>query len=257
LRAPLPLGQRAILLVSLALLSALAWLRLFYLDRSMSGMSMDGMTMEEMGPGRGGTTPTDLLLTFAMWMVMMIAMMLPSAAPVVLLFAEGRSRERGRPMVDTTVALFVLGYLLVWAGFSLAAALTQGALRSAALLSPELTLTGRLGVVILVAAGLYQLSPLKAACLRHCQSPLGYLWSHWREGRLGALFMGARHGWYCLGCCWLLMALLFVTGVMNLAWVAALAGFVLVEKYLAVGRWFSWAGGIALIAAAIALALRQ
>ena len=175
-------------------------------------------------------TVTDVALTGVMWTVMMVAMMTPSAAPVILLFA-GAQRARRAARSPIVTAVFGAGYLLVWTAFSAAAAAGQWALHQAAMLSPSMSTSSTwLGGGILVAAGIYQLTPTKRACLTHCQSPLGFLMSHWREGTAGALQMGLSHGLYCVGCCWALMCVLFVVGVMNLAWVGALTVFVLLEK---------------------------
>ena len=181
---------------------------------------------------------------------MMMAMMLPSATPMILLVAgvERQRRDRGHPAVPT--AMFAAGYLLVWTGFSLAAALAQWGLHNAALLSPMLASTSpALGGLLLVGAGVYQWLPLKSACLGHCRSPLPFLGVHWREGSAGALAMGVRHGLYCLGCCWALMGLLFVAGVMNLLWVAAIAALVLVENVAAAGPWHGRGAGLVMIGA--------
>jgi len=159
-------------------------------------------------------TPAYAVLIFAMWWVMMVAMMLPSAAPMLLLFARVNRKDKsaGAPLVPT--ALFAAGYLLGWAGFCAVAAALQWGLESARLLSPMLATTNRwLGAGILIAAGLSQFTPLKAMCLRHCRTPLGFLLGNWRSGRLGALRMGLEHGAFCLGCCWFLMALLFFGGL--------------------------------------------
>jgi len=190
-----------------------------------------------------------------MWLVMMIAMMLPSAAPMLLLFA-GTQRRTASGHSSTLVA-FAAGYLLVWGGFSVAAAALQALLQQRMLLSSDLAMTSAwLGAAVLGLAGVYQLTPLKDACLLRCQSPLGFLLGRWRDGVRGALVMGVRHGAFCLGCCWALMALLFVGGVMNLAWVAALAVFVLAEKAVARGAWLSRVSGVALIAWAVWLVAR-
>ncbi len=188
-------------------------------------MAEMGMTMDM------PWTTADVLLAFAMWAVMMVGMMTPSAAPVVLLFAAHAPRHRRTNGMPGLVFAFVAGYLLVWVLFSAAAALAQWALHQAALLSPMMTASSAwLGAAILIAAGVYQLTPFKGTCLTHCRSPLGFLMSHWREGTAGALRMGIAHGTYCLGCCWALMCVLFVVGVMNLMWVIAIAIFVLIEK---------------------------
>jgi predicted metal-binding membrane protein len=173
----------------------------------------------------------DFLSMFLMWAIMMVAMMVPSAAPMMLLFAtvNRRRQEQERPYVPT--AIFLSGYLLVWIGFSVLATLVQWRLHEAALLSSIVVRTSpMLGGVLLLAAGIFQWTPLKYTCLMHCRSPLSFLMTDWREGYRGALTMGVKHGSYCTGCCWFLMALLFVAGVMNLLWVTTITAFILVEK---------------------------
>ena len=183
-----------------------------------------------------------------MWALMMAAMMLPSAAPMVLLHAR-ISGERDSPQALSANASFVLGYVAVWALFSVGATLLQWGLSEAALLSPMMQATSRtLAAGLLIAAGLYQWTPLKQSCLTRCRSPLEFVMSHWRAGRRGAFVMGTQHGAYCVGCCWVLMLLLFVGGVMNLAWIAALAAFVLVEKLAPGGHWAGRVAGLALVA---------
>ena len=165
-------------------------------------------------------------LTFAMWAVMMVGMMLPSATPMILTLSALRRRKAEAAARFPPAFLFAFGYLLTWSGFSLLATLLQWTLDQLAQLSPMLTTTNAtLGGALFLLAGLYQLTPLKQACLRHCRSPFAFLFNRWRDGWSGALRMGLAHGAYCLGCCWLLMALLFVVGVMNLLWVAAIALF--------------------------------
>jgi predicted metal-binding membrane protein len=176
-------------------------------------------------------------------------MMLPSAAPMTLTFAtvNRRRRELGTPWVPTTV--FVAGYLLAWGAFSLAATAAQLGLEHAALMAPMMGLASPLvGGLVFVAAGLYQLTPLKHACLRRCRSPLAFVLEHWRDGTAGALRMGVEHGAWCLGCCAFLMALLFVGSVMNLWWAAAIAAWVLVEKVLPRGQALARIAGVAAIA---------
>jgi predicted metal-binding membrane protein len=159
-------------------------------------------------------------------------------------------RGRGAERWPLVVLAFGAGYLLVWTGFSAGAALAQWGLHRAAMLSPMMTTSSpRLGAAILIAAGVYQLTPFKGACLTHCRSPLGFLMSHWRGGTAGALRMGIEHGTYCLGCCWALMCVLFVVGVINLLWVAAMAIFVRVEKIAPAGTLVARVGGAAMIAA--------
>jgi len=229
--------QRLLVSSGLAVIIALAWAYMFYLAGEMKSPEM-GM---EMGPPHmhvwGGV---DFMLMFIMWTVMMVAMMTPSAAPMILLFAKvnQQRRQRQKPFLGT--GIFLLGYLLVWTGFSAVVTLAQWGLHSSALLSPMMVSTSPvLAGTLLIAAGIFQFTPLKNACLVHCQSPLGFFMTKWREGIKGALIMGIRHGSYCLGCCWLLMLLLFVAGVMNLVWVAIITAVVLVEKIAPVGHWVS------------------
>ncbi len=241
--------DRTVTLAGLTALVALAWIYLLRLSRE--AVSMAEMGMAHLGPW----TPADAALAAGMWSVMMVAMMLPSAAPMILVFVTvnlRRGLDANAPYVST--GLFTLGYLLVWGVFSVGATAAQwGSQRAAVLAEATLALTPLAGAAVLVAAGLWQLTPLKYACLARCQSPIGFLLAEWRQGRRGALVMGLRHGLYCLGCCWALMALLFVGGVMNLAWVAAIATFVLVEKTVPAGRVVGWLSGGALIAGGVVM----
>ncbi len=215
---------------------------------------MKQMDMEMAMPRMQSWGPLDLVLLFVMWAVMMVAMMVPSAAPLILLFAAVNRRrcQETDPVVPT--AVFVLGYLVAWTGYSILATLAQWGLHSGALLSPMMASASPvLGGLILVAAGIFQWTPLKHACLKHCRSPIGFLTAEWREGNAGALRMGLHHGAYCVGCCWLLMALLFVVGVMNVAWIAVLSVFVLLEKIVPRGVVLSRATGIVLIVWGVAV----
>jgi predicted metal-binding membrane protein len=223
----------------------------------MSAALQDSQTMAEMGMSMDMPwTVTDAAYTFVMWAVMMLAMMTPSAAPVILLFAGMQRRQSGQRL-PVILPIFVAGYLLVWSGFSAAAAAAQWALHQAAMLSPAMkTASPWMGGAILIAAGIYQLTPSKRACLAHCQSPLGFLMSHWRNGTAGALRMGIAHGAYCVGCCWALMSVLFVVGVMNLAWVAALSVFVLVEKVGPAGQFVARVAGAGMVVAGILMWVR-
>lgn len=182
------------------------------------------------------TTEYFMLMLF-MWVVMMAAMMLPGAAPMILLFSalSRRSAERGQPATFTGV--FAAGYALVWSGFSLIATWLQMQLDSFGLLDTAMA-SGDvpLGAALLMAAGIYQMSPLKYACLRHCRTPIDYFARHWRKGTGGALRMGLEHGTYCLGCCWVMMGLLFYAGVMNLYWIIGIALYVLIEKLAPAGH---------------------
>ena len=189
----------------------------------------------------------DVVFTFTMWAVMMVGMMSATAAPVLLLFARSRVR-RADGAVPVPVLTFAVGYFAVWVGFSGLATVAQWALHDAALLSPAMAVASpRVAAALLIAAGVYQLTPLKRACLRHCQSPMNFLMSHWRDGVSGAFQMALRHGMYCLGCCWALMCVLFAVGVMNLAWVAVLTAFILLERLASGGERVSQLGGLALI----------
>jgi predicted metal-binding membrane protein len=189
------------------------------------------------------------LVVLVMWSMMMVAMMLPSVAPITLLL-ETVARKRAAAESGTAMrpVFFVLGYLTAWFGFSAAATALQWALDSAGLLSETMALGNAvLAGVILVAIGAYQWTPLKQACLHHCRSPLEFLMLHWREGAWGSAESGLRYGLYCLGCCWMLMGLLFVGGIMNLFWIAALALLVLLEKVLPWGRRVSRITGAILV----------
>jgi predicted metal-binding membrane protein len=233
--------DRALVLAGLVGLTVIAWAYVVRLAERMGAMRAMTMPVEQ----AWGTA--DLAALFAMWAVMMVAMMLPSASPLILLFAAvGRTRRlRGSQAVPT--GFFVLGYLALWSGFSALAASIQLALHNHALLSPTMSAASpSLAGIMLLAAGLYQWTPLKRICLAHCRSPLGFLTTEWREGVDGALRMGLKHGVYCVGCCWILMCLLFVAGVMNLLWVATIAAFVLVEKLAPAGGLVGRIGGIAL-----------
>ena len=229
--ADLPRRDRVLISACILIVTALAWVYLLHLDRRMSSSMEHDKRMTEMGmPMDMPWTAADVFTTLAMWVVMMVGMMAGTAAPMLLLFAAAQS-ERARRGVPRAVVMFGAGYAIVWVGFSACATLAQWALHHAAMLSPAMAASSPyLAGVILIAAGAYQLTPWKRACLTHCRSPLGFLMTNWRGGRLGALRMGLGHGAYCLGCCWALMCVLFVVGVMNLVWVAALTGFVLFEK---------------------------
>lgn len=192
-----------------------------------------------------------LLLLWAMWAVMMTAMMLPSAAPLVLLYAGGL-RARAVPDAGRQIYAMGAGYVLVWALFSVGATVLQRALSSALVLTPMMEpATPAVAAAVLAIAGLYQLTPLKLRCLRVCRSPLSYLLQHWRSGAAGAFRLGLNHGLYCLGCCWALMLLLFAGGVMNLVVIVALTVWVLFEKFAPFGEQTARASGIALLALAV------
>jgi len=227
--------DRLVVVIALVAVIAGSWSYL------LAGAGMQNMTPAVWTPGYA-------VLMFFMWWVMMMAMMLPSAAPMILLFAtvNRKQREAGYPHVGTSI--FAVGYLCAWAGFSVVAVILQWVFDRAGILSPMLVGTDVIfGGVLLLAAGAYQLTPIKHACLRHCRSPLAFLSNHWRRGTGGALRMGFVHGAFCVGCCWFLMGLLFFGGVMNLYWIAGLALFVLFEKTVPAGHWLGYVAGVVLL----------
>jgi len=237
--------DRTVVAVSLVAITALAWTYLLYLASRMGGMELSAdMALPQMD----AWGPVELLLTFVMWSVMMVAMMIPSAVPLILLFTKINQTRREREDSTLPTATFVSGYLLVWTVLSALATLMQWGLHDAGLLSPMMRSSSSLvSGTLLIAAGVYQWTPWKRACLIHCRSPLHFIMSEWRSGALGALRMGSRHGVYCVGCCWALMAVLFVAGIMNLLWVAAVAAFVLAEKLVPSGELIGRSAGIVLI----------
>jgi predicted metal-binding membrane protein len=237
--------DRVIVIFGIAGLSLLAWAYMFYLAWGMKNV---GVGMELAMPHIQSWGAIDFLLTFVMWMVMMVAMMVPSSAPMIIMFAtiNRKRREQKGPFVSTGV--FLLGYLLAWGWYSVLATLGQWGLKSAALLSPTMVSTSPIfGGALLLAAGVFQFTPLKHACLTRCRSPLGFLMTEWRDGTRGAFIMGLRSGNYCVVCCWALMSLMFVAGVMSLLWMAIIAAFVLVEKVAPGGQWVSRISGLLLI----------
>jgi predicted metal-binding membrane protein len=239
--------DRLVVAAALAALTVAAWLYLLYMA---APMAMPEMAMAM--PAMHSWSWVELGALVVMWTVMMVAMMVPSAAPMIVMFAtiNRRRREQHGPFVPT--AVFLAGYLVVWTGFSVLAALAQWVLHAAALMSTMMVTTSPLlGGLLLVAAGVFQWTRLKAVCLVHCRSPLSFIVTSWREGRGGAFRMGLHHGLYCLGCCWLLMALLFVAGVMNLLWIAAIASFVLLEKIVPRGELVGRVAGIVLVVAGL------
>jgi predicted metal-binding membrane protein len=238
--------DRLVVAAGLGALSLLAWIAVARMAATSAG-DMSTMAMPVVA-GTGEAKGLGLAWLIGMWSIMMVAMMLPSAAPMILLFAgvTRRRRQEGRSAVPA--AVFTLGYLLVWTAYAAIAGTAQWELNRRALLSPAMaSVSPLLAGGLLIAAGVYQWLPLKAGCLTHCRSPLGFFSHEWREGLGGALLMGVRHGTYCVGCCWLLMALLFVAGVMNLLWVAVLAGFVLLEKLVRGGPFLGRIAGAALV----------
>ncbi|MDA1101526.1 MAG: DUF2182 domain-containing protein [Proteobacteria bacterium] len=256
--------DRALVVIALAALTVLSWIYLAVvaMDMAQGDMSLGGIGKMTPSPIGAMTatmvqwSPTTFALMLVMWWVMMVGMMVPSAAPMILLFATVTRKQAAGENPGRRIALFTTAYLLIWGGFSLLAALAQWALTEAALLSPMMVGTSRfLTVGLLLACGAYQLSPLKQACLVKCRSPLSFLMTRWQGGDLGALKMGLSHGAYCVGCCWLLMPLLFVGGVMNLFWIALIAMLVLGEKIVPRGDLFGRLGGMAMLLLAACMML--
>jgi predicted metal-binding membrane protein len=250
--------DRLVVAGALGVVVALAWGYVLWLaaDMDMGGMDMSGFRMIPSGTGlmAPATAPWKAIefgFVFAMWAVMMVGMMVPSAAPMILMYARvGRhGKTVGKPLAAT--GWFAAGYVLAWTGFSLAATVVQWAIERAALLDSHMETESKiLGGAVLIAAGIYQWSPLKDVCLVQCQTPLQFLMRHggFRSDVPGCLLLGLRHGAYCVGCCWALMALLFVAGVMNVLWIALLSMLVLLEKWTPFGRWVARLAGVVCVA---------
>jgi predicted metal-binding membrane protein len=248
--------DRALVGAALVATIIVAWLYLFHLSRAMPGMNMADMPGMAMSHEHVWGV-VDVVLLFVMWTVMMIAMMVPAAAPMVLTFVMVQRKRRERDWAAVPTAVFLLGYAVVWTGYAAAAALAQWRLHEADLLSGAMTSSSAwLGGVLFLVAGVFQWTPLKQACLSKCRSPLSFVMTEWRDGPAGAFVMGVRHGAYCVACCWALMALLFVAGVMNLLWVAGLAVFVLAERVLPGGPAASRGVGALLVATGIGILVR-
>jgi predicted metal-binding membrane protein len=245
--------DRQVVAAALIAVIAMAWL--WILLGAGTGMSAMDMILGSSAGGMAGMMGPAVWtlgyagVMFTMWWVMMAAMMLPSAAPILLLFARINRKEKsaGRPFIPT--GIFAAGYLVAWGGFSAFATGLQWALERLGLLSPMMATTSYwLGGAILLAAGVWQLTPIKGMCLRHCRSPMGFLVQSWRRGRGGAFRMGLEHGSFCLGCCWFLMGLLFFGGIMNLFWIMGLAAFILLEKTVPMGSWIGRIVGVGVAA---------
>jgi predicted metal-binding membrane protein len=243
--------DRAIVLASLAGITLLAWIYLAKMAGDMAAMGAM-MDMPDMADMPIPSPMEQFVLVATMWAVMMVGMMLPGAAPMILLFTMVQRKQGAYPVSMSST--FGAGYLLVWGGFAVAAAALQLLLAYAALLSSSLAFASPLlaGGAFLVAA-LYEFSPLKDRCLAHCRSPLAFIIQHWRPHFRGALRMGAVHGAYCVGCCWVMMLLLLAVGVMNLLWVAVLSALVLLQKVLPGGSLVRQATGAVMAAVGLAL----
>ena len=240
------------ILASMGGICLLCWLYLWRMAADMDAMML---AMPDMPVPEWDTAYAALM--FLMWAIMMIGMMLPSVTPTVLVYAgmHRKARQRGHPIAPT--ACFISGYLLMWIAFSALATALQWLLDEKALLSPMMrSNNGDFAAGLLIIIGLYQCLPLKESCLRHCRSPIEFISEHWRKGYAGALIMGIHHGLYCVGCCWLLMGLLFFGGVMNLLWIGGITLFVLLEKILPMGLFAARTLGLMLVAGGVLILLR-
>lgn len=238
--------DRLLLIGALIVLCGLSWYYIIYLYRQMYPMNMDAFLFAM--PMSAKWTLVDFALLFLMWFVMMIAMMIPSVAPLILIFSmvNRKKKQEHNPFVSSHYLL--AGYLIIWAIFSLLATVLQWLFQNLNWLNPDMVVTDKtVGGIILIVAGIFQFTPLKRQCLKHCQTPVSFIHTHWKEGRSGALKMGIKNGMYCLGCCWVLMLVLFVSGIMNLLWIVMISLFVLIEKLLPRFPWVSWLAGAALI----------
>lgn len=243
----------------LGCLLALAWAYLFWISAAMSmgGMNMSGFRMIPAGfawmaPAAMPWSALELALVFLMWTVMMIGMMTPSATPMLLIYARVARQAVAQNKPFAATAWFAAGYVLAWIAFSLIATALQWWLDRAALLNPAMAVVNaRVGAAVLIAAGIYQWTSIKGACLQYCRSPLAFIQRHggFRPDALGALQVGTRHGIYCVGCCWTIMLLLFIGGVMNVIWIAGIAGLVLLEKLAPFGRGLARVAGAGLVVA--------
>lgn len=258
-------SERAAILTAIVGVTGLAWVYLVVMALGMGEMGemseMAGMEGTGGAEGAGAAemlrmrpwTAVDFVLMLVMWVVMMVGMMLPTATPMALVYAQVARKAARQGDVLAPTGVFVSGYLGAWSAFSVAATVAQWGLDRAALLSPMMvSRSPALGAGLLIAAGIYQLTPFKNVCLEHCRNPALFFAENWRPGTGGALRMGWVHGLFCLGCCWVLMGLLFVGGVMNLLWIAAITLFVLLEKVIPRGVLGGRAAGLAMIALGVA-----
>lgn len=246
--AQLPSRERFVVWGGILAVTAIAWLVLARMPAPASRMNpgaMGGM-ISPMDAGAAVWSLRDAWLIFAMWTVMMAAMMIPSASPMIEMYARiarGSGAERA-----AHASFFALGYLIAWTGFSAAITVVQFALERSRIIAGPMRMQPLAGGLLLVAAGIYQFTPLKQACLTQCRSPLGFFMTQWRSAARGAFAMGLNHGVFCVGCCWMLMAFMFVGGVMNLVWAVALTIFVLLEKAT------PWGGAVARVCGAVMVA---
>jgi predicted metal-binding membrane protein len=250
----LPRRNRIILAGVLLLIAALAWA--FTVRQAIVMDDMEAAMWRDMNMSMNGMAPSwnaiDAVMLFVMWSAMMAAMMIPGASPMITAFATINHRRQARAVPYVPTGAFLLGYLIVWAGFSVIATALQWLLQTLGLLTTMMQSSSYYwSAALFGAAGLYQLSPLKEMCLAHCRSPDVFVLTEWRDGELGAVIMGLRHGLFCMGCCAALMLLLFAVAVMDLRWVVALTVLVTSEKLLPGAK--IWRLAIAALLMAIAL----
>ncbi len=230
--ASLSQQDKKIVVSGLFTVAAIGWLYMFYMAWAMGNMHLIDMWM----PPHGGVRPWtvwDYFMLFLMWLTMMLAMMTPTAAPMVLMFATVNKQKKLKQQPYAPTFIFLAGYLVAWAIFSIVASAIQWPLHESGLLNPMMNSRSYLmSGGILIVAGLYQWTPMKDVCLHQCRTPLGFLMTAWKDGKIGAFKMGLHHGLFCVGCCWALMAVLFAVGVMNILWVILITIFVLLEKIL-------------------------
>src|SRR5262245_54239428 len=243
--------ERLLPAMTLGAVVAACWGYLGYVDWAMRNMDVSGMAMPSAGPW----APADFALVAAMWLAMMVAMMIPAALPALRAHRQVLHTRSPFERGSAPSTLFLGGYVSMWATFSVAMTMLQWRLHEALVVTPAMTVRPALGAALLVAAGLYQWTPLKDACLKGCSAPVVFLVQNWRSGRAGAFWMGVTHGAHCVGCCWLLMTLMFVYGGMNLTWIVAITAIVLAEKAISPSRWYTRAIGVGLIAWGFATAL--
>lgn len=246
-RVGLPPMDRWVIGLGLVVVCALAWIFMAWQAATMADMSaMHGMQSATQW------RLADLGMIYLMWVVMMIAMMVPAASPMITAFATINRRRRDAGSAHVGTAVFLLGYLIAWSLFSVAATGLHWAFESVGWLTPMMeSASPMLSAVLFAAAGLYQWTPLKDVCLNRCRTPMGFVLAEWRDGTLGAVVMGLRHGLFCIGCCAALMGLLFAVAVMDLRWVAAVAVLVTIEKLLPWPHLWRHLIGIGLLLAAV------
>ena len=254
--------EQTIIIGGLALICILSWI--YVINGAGTGMSVWAMTTAQFPP------PTNIyndpmvwgysywLIMLMMWWIMMIAMMIPSAVPMILLYARVYRHAQSNNQLDNSIiptSLFASGYLISWLAFSLFVIILHWGLEKSELVHSMMmwSTSIKLSAVFLIIAGIYQFSPLKHACLTHCRSPAEFLSKNWRNSRIGAMQMGIKHGLYCVGCCWVLMGLLFVGGIMNLLWIVGLAIFILLEKVTPFGNEIAKVSGAAMMLVGISL----